>query len=403
MADDGNKADLDSFIADLKRAWRAVGGPSYAQLEYLSAQVLRQRRSEGVRFMVLAPSTTSEILSGRRKQVLKWPWVLTFLTVLQVAARRGGIDTAVVGTIDEWKRKHEAVLAAGQAPPHSVRAGGQRQRGAHEYVSVIDPLRAAAAVRDADNEANALLAAFLAVVQQAGASRRPHGCPDRETAPEWLELYSNLESDAEVIRAYETEVVPGLLQTEAYARAIIAQCLPGATADEVMRLVELRMQHQRLHRYQGWRRLWAIVEESAFRSQRIDARIMRAQVEYLISLTDKPNVALQVVPAGTGGNRTLSEPMTIFRFPGRYLGDVVCLERPDRAFFVHERKDTDHYSQLFDSLAIKASPPDSTRRMLRHIRDELDSKPVFTLRPGRLRSARWRTRARSGDAAPGSR
>src|SRR6267154_784258 len=114
MADDDYRADQDSFIDDLKRVWCAVGGPSYAQLEYLSAQVLRRRRSEGVEFVSLAPSTTSEILSGRRKQALKWPWVLTFLTVLQVAAQRGGIDAAVVGTIDEWKRKHEAVLAAGQ-------------------------------------------------------------------------------------------------------------------------------------------------------------------------------------------------------------------------------------------------------------------------------------------------
>jgi hypothetical protein len=80
MADDDYRADLDCFIADLQRVWRAVGGPSYAQLECLSAQLLRRRRSEGVEFVSLAPSTTSEILSGRRKQALKWPWVLTFLT-----------------------------------------------------------------------------------------------------------------------------------------------------------------------------------------------------------------------------------------------------------------------------------------------------------------------------------
>jgi hypothetical protein len=61
--------------------------------------------------------------------------------------------------------------------------------------------------------------------------------------------------------------------------------------------------------------------------------------------------------------------MTIFRFPGRYLGDVVCMEQPDRTFFLHERKDTDHYNQLFDSLALKASPPDTTRRVLRKIRE----------------------------------
>jgi uncharacterized protein DUF5753 len=366
MADDDYRADLDGFIDDLKRVWCAVGGPSYAQLECLSAQVLPRRRSEGVEFVSLAPSTTSEILSGRRKQALKWPWVLTFLTVLQIAAQRGGIDAAVVGTIDEWKRKHEAVLAAGRPPLRPARAG--RQRGARQSVGVIDPAAApGAATCDADSEADALLGAFLAVVRRANAPRWRHG--RRDVAPEWLELYLKLQSDAEAIRTYETEVIPGLLQTEAYARAIMTQRLPDATASEVTGLVKQRMWCQPLHRYKESGRLWAIVEESAFRSRRIDAQTMRAQVNYLIDLAEGPNVTLQIVPAGTGGNPALSEPMTIFRFPGRYLGDVVCMEQHDRTFFLHERKDTEHYSRLFDSLALKASPPDTTRRVLRKVRE----------------------------------
>jgi hypothetical protein len=366
MADDDYRADQDSFIDDLKRVWCAVGGPSYAQLEYLSAQVLRRRRSEGVEFVSLAPSTTSEILSGRRKQALKWPWVLTFLTVLQVAARRGGIDAAVVGTIDEWKRKHEAVLAAGQAPLRPARHA--RQGGAHGSIGVIDPAAApGAATCDADSEADALLGAFLAVVRRASARRGRHGC--RDVAPEWLELYLKLESDAEAIRTYETEVIPGPLQTEAYARAIMAQRLPGANAKEVTGLVELHMRCQPLYRYKESCRLWAVVEESAFRSRRVDAQTMHAQVNYLIDLADEPNVTLQIASAGTGGNPALSGPMTIFRLPGRYLGDVVCMEQPDRTCFLHERKDTEHYNQLFDSLAVKAPPPDTTRRVLREIRE----------------------------------
>lgn len=369
MADYDCRADLDGFIADLKRAWRAVGGPSYGQLEYLSAHLIRQRRSEGVEFVSLAPSTTSEILGGRRKQALKWSWVLTFLTVLQVAAQRGGIDAAVVGTVEEWKRKHEAVLAAGQAPLRPARADGWRRHGAHDCVGVIDPaatLGTVAAGPD-DSEADALLGAFLAVVRRVGAPQGRHGC--RDVAPEWHELYLTLESGAETIRTYETAVIPELLQTEAYARPIMAQRLPGASADEISRFVGLRMQRQRLHRYQGSCRLWAVVEEAAFRSQRIDARTMRGQVEYLIDLADKPNVALQVVPADTRGNLTLSEPITIFRFPERSVGDVVCMEQPDRALFLLERKDIDHYNRLFDNLALKASTPDITRRMLREIRN----------------------------------
>ena len=284
MADHDYRGDLDDFVADLRRAWRAVGGPSYAQLECLSARVLRQRRPDGVQFVSLAPSTTSEILSGRRKQALKWPWVLTFLTVLQVAAQRGGIDAGVIGTLDEWKRKHEAVLAAAQPPARPARAGLPRQRDAHERIDVTGLTPTSwTARRDAENEADALLGAYLAMVRRVRAPQGQVDCRDLDA--EWLELFLNLESGSEAIRTYETEVVPGLLQTEAYAQAILAQRLPGATADELTRLVELRMQSQRLHR---WCRLWAVVEEEAFRSQLIDAQTMRGQVEYLIDLAGQP-------------------------------------------------------------------------------------------------------------------
>jgi hypothetical protein len=168
---------------------------------------------------------------------------------------------------------------------------------------------------------------------------------------------------------YETGVIPGLLQSEAYARAVMARCRPDATAAELTRLVELRMHRRCLHRCRQSCVLWTIVEESAFRDQRIDAPVMRAQVTHLIDMVDDPNVVLQVMPAGAGGARTLSQPMTIFRFSDRHLGDVVCLEQPDHAFFLHEQKDTEYYNQLFSGLCVRALPPDITRNALRRIRD----------------------------------
>jgi hypothetical protein len=97
---------------------------------------------------------------------------------------------------------------------------------------------------------------------------------------------------------------------------------------------------------------------------------MRAQVERLIVWSEDPNLALQVVPAGPAGNLALSEPITIFRFHEPFLGDAVCLEQSGAPVFLHERKDTDHYSQFFDNLTVRAAPPDISRRMLMAIRDE---------------------------------
>lgn len=367
MSNGDYQAGLDGFIADLKGAWRAVGAPPLTQLESISERVLRQHPGEGVRFVVLAPSTTSEILAGRRKQAPKWPWVLTFLSALRAAAPRGGIDAAVVGDLDEWKRRHEAVLAARDAPPLPARPRGQRRRAARGRTGVIDPAPApGAAAGDDPGEADVVLGAFLTLVRQAGALPGRHGCGD--IAPEWLESYLTLESSAEVIRIYETRFVPGLMRTREYAREVIGRQLPGVSRGDVSRLAELCLLRQTQGRHQEPRRLWAVVEEAALRDQRIDAPVMRVQVERLIELSDDPRIALQVVPAG---RLTFSEPVTIFRFPEPFLGDVVCLEQPDDMLFLHERKDTDHYSQFFDNMTVRAAPPDITRRMLVKIRDEL--------------------------------
>jgi Domain of unknown function (DUF5753) len=369
MSSDDYRAALDSFVADLKRVWRAVGGPPYTNLESLSEDVLRQHPAGGVRLMVLAPSTTSEILSGRRKQAPKWPWVLTFLTVLHAAARQGGIDAGVVGTTDEWQRKHEAVLAAQEAALSRPRSGGQRWYRARGGTDVMDPVpdRGIAVAHDEAAKADALAWAFLTLARQADAPRRWHNC--RRIAPEWVKSYLNLESSAESIRAYKTRFIPGLLQTEAYARAVIAQYRPDVTADEIACLADLFMRRQSPRRHQKPHRLWVVVEERVFHDQQIDASIMRAQVQHLIDLTDESHITLQVVPAGTGSKLTLSEPIAIFRFPEPSVGDVICLEQPDGALFLHERKDIEYYQQLFHSIAVKAAPPAATRRMLISIRD----------------------------------
>ena len=372
MSEADNRANLDDFVAGLKGVCRAVGAPSYAQLEKISGTLLRQQPPGGVRFMALAPSTASEILGGRRKQAPKWPWVLTFLTALQVVARQGGIDPAVVGTIEQWKGKHEAVLAAYEALPHP-HPGGHQEDGAQGRADVIDPASdsVAAAVRETDSQADSLLEKFLAFVRHGDPQQGRRG--GRAITPE-RESYVDLESGAEDIWTYEPQAVPVLLQTKAYAQAVLAQQLPGATAEELARLVERRMQRQSPRRHKKPRRLWAVVEESVFHRQGIDASVMHAQVEHLIDLVGEPHIALQVVSADTAGSPPLSEPMTIFRFPEPLLGDVVCLDKASGALYLHERRDSEHYGQLFDRLTLMAETRDSTRHLLAAIRDSFAAR-----------------------------
>ena len=370
MSNDDYQAVLDGFIADLNTAMDAVGSPSYARLEQLSEQVHGDRPRD-IELVVLARSTTQEILAGRRRQPPRWQWVLSFVTTLQVAARKAGVDVSRIGTIEDWKRRHDAVRAAGERA--CLRAGGigarRRERPGHAYVgsgaSLADvrPASRTGALTYAESEEDALSAEVLGMLRQAGA---PHwwDCY-RDVAPDWLEFYLYLESAAEGIRTYETEIIPGLLQVEAYARAVMRQCLPRATADDIDRLVELRMRRQQQHRdSQQSRMLWAILEEAALRNERISPRIMRAQVRHLIQVAEQHNIAIQIVPAGTTGNGTISEPVTIFRFPGKYLCDVVHLEQPGHGYFLHERKIAEHYNWHFNSLSIMGISPKATRKFL---------------------------------------
>ena len=137
MSNDDYQAVLDGFIADLNAAMDAAGSPSYARLEHLSEHVRGDQPKE-IDLIVLARSTTQEILTGRRRQPPRWQWVLSFVLTLQVAARKAGVGVDRIGTIEDWKRKHDAVRSAAERA--CLRAGGiggrRRDRPEPEHTGV---------------------------------------------------------------------------------------------------------------------------------------------------------------------------------------------------------------------------------------------------------------------------
>jgi Domain of unknown function (DUF5753) len=377
MSNDDYQVVRDGFIADLNQALVTVGSPSYKRLKQLSEQVFEQGRRKDVDLIVLAHSTTQEILTGRRRQPPRWQWVLSFVTTLQFAARKAGVDVDSIGTIETWKRKYDAVRTAEQAEQRADSGIRRRNREVvREHASVgvsaadLIPAPRIGALAYAQSEEDALSAQVLGMLRNAGAPQWWHRY--RDVTTEWLEFYLYLESAAEGIRTYETEIIPGLLQIEAYASEVMRQFLPDAKADEISRLVELRMRRQELHRDNPRScRLWAILEAAALRNQHISPRIMRAQINYLAEVAERRNVAIQVVPPGLTANESITRPVTVFRFPGIYLGDVVHLERPDHPCFLHERKNTEYYNSLFNGLAITAISPRASRELLRRLSREI--------------------------------
>ena len=144
-----------------------------------------------------------------------------------------------------------------------------------------------------------------------------------DVVPDWFQIYVGLEEAAELIRVYEVQFVPGLLQTEEYARAVVRQGQPAAPADEVDRRVALRTRRQQLLSRPSPPRLWAVVDEGALRRPMGGREVMRGQVERLMAATKEPNITLQVLPFTFGGHAAEGGAFTIMRFPEADMADIV--------------------------------------------------------------------------------
>ncbi|NUQ96910.1 MAG: helix-turn-helix domain-containing protein [Streptomyces sp.] len=174
--------------------------------------------------------------------------------------------------------------------------------------------------------------------------------------PSWFEQHLGLEEAASLIRTYEVQFIPGLLQTPEYAEAVIRLGHPITSPDTVARRVELRMTRQELLSRPDAPRLWVVVDEAALRRPLGGAEVMRAQLQHLIEAAAWPNVTLQVLPFHVGGHAAAGGPITVLRFPVPDLPDVVYLEQLSSALYLDKPEEVDHYLSVMDRLSLVASP-----------------------------------------------
>jgi hypothetical protein len=175
-----------------------------------------------------------------------------------------------------------------------------------------------------------------------------HGYHD--VLPSWFSGYIGLEESASLIRTYEVQFIPGLLQSEEYARAIFAQTRPVIKDEELERRLGLRMRRQKLLTDGQSPRLWAVIDEAALRRPVGGPKVMRAQVQYLVDIARQPNVVIQVMPFRFGLHAGESGAFTILRFPEQDLADVVYLEQLTSALYLDKRDDVDAYVQVMERL-----------------------------------------------------
>jgi transcriptional regulator with XRE-family HTH domain len=191
-----------------------------------------------------------------------------------------------------------------------------------------------------------------------------------DVLPQWFRTYVDLESAATLIRTYEGQFVPGLLQTDDYMRAVV-QGAHLESSEEVGRRVRLRMARQTLLTREHAPRLWAVLDEAALRRPVGSREVMRRQLERLIDATKLPNVTLQVLPFDIGAHPAMASSFSILRFAERELPDVVYLEHLTRALYLDKRDEVERYLDVMERLCVASEPPAKTVEILEKIRIEL--------------------------------
>ncbi len=192
-----------------------------------------------------------------------------------------------------------------------------------------------------------------------------------DVLPEWFQVYVGLEESASLIRAYEVQFVPGLLQTADYARAVIQHGSSGVPDEVIERRVGLRMARQQLLTKAGGPRLWAVVDEAALRRPIGGPEVMRNQLRRLIKAAAEPNVTLQIVAFASGGHAAEAGAFTIMRFPDDDLPDVVYLEHLTSALYLEKREDVDAYTGAMERLCVESESPERTVDILSGMLEEV--------------------------------
>lgn len=205
--------------------------------------------------------------------------------------------------------------------------------------------------------------ALVALAREANVAGWWHSYSD--VLPNWFPTYVGLEGAASLIRVYEVQFVHGLLQTEAYARAVVRRGMKGASEEDVEKRVALRLERQKYLVSENAPEFHIVLDEAALRRPYGDRAVMREQLQHLIDMSERPNVRLQVMPFSFGGHSGESGAFTILSFPESDLSDVVFLEQLTSALYLDKREDVLQYEQALKELQQDSPGPAESRDVLR--------------------------------------
>ncbi|GAB3429173.1 helix-turn-helix transcriptional regulator [Actinophytocola sediminis] len=178
-----------------------------------------------------------------------------------------------------------------------------------------------------------------------------------------LRLLVDLEPTSQRYFSHQAKLVPGLLQTEDYMRALFRAWRPSLSRDQIDQDTEDRLGRQRILDNVD-QRFWFIFDEAALRRTTGSQEIMRAQIHCLVDIIDRPNVDIQVVPFDIGYYMGQAHSYYLFGYDTTPPVDIVYLEQHDGGEYVDENKRTAKYQTLWEQQRAAAMGPEQTRRYL---------------------------------------
>jgi len=182
--------------------------------------------------------------------------------------------------------------------------------------------------------------------------------------------YVGLEAAADEVWSYEVLVVPGLLQTEDYARAMIQAARPDMTDEEVEQRVRVRMNRQSLLTQEDPLQLALVLDEAVLQRPVGGARVMREQLERLSAAFELPNISLQVLPFSAGAHGGMDGTFTMLRFGDPSNHDVVFSANAAGGLFLEKDEELERYADIFERLQASALPPRESQEMIAQLAKE---------------------------------
>jgi transcriptional regulator with XRE-family HTH domain len=192
-----------------------------------------------------------------------------------------------------------------------------------------------------------------------------------DVLPSGFDIYVGLEAEASGLRSYETDLVHGLLQTTDYALAVLRELRPRDTEEQLQRVVDLRMQRQRLLDQDPPLDLWLILDEGAIRRNVGGSEVMRRQLEHLVQASRWANVTLQILSFASGAHAGLTGPFAILDFPERTDSDVAYTESVGGMIYLEKDREVRVCAEAFDRMRAAALSPVASVELIQQVSREL--------------------------------